>query len=284
MFVRTGYSEIFSEVALYALVGLPDFFFQITNAMKSKSEQFCKDCLERFIRKIYPSSSIIWENVEQNQEPPDYYLSVDETRFAVEITKLVRKERVGTEKSLPAGIIRDCLKRFVSDEIEGVARENGSLHGSYLVGFSKPITNFATVKNLIQSKLLTFVSDTQLADRASPQVVYKCNRQECQIEKLSNQDDNIIMGGPIISSWEGDAQAEVAQLIDDRLNEKKHRLRNINDPKILLLHNEYQFDNLVGIYKECILAESSLNTFHSVFVVHRSNEVDVLHSREPSWI
>jgi hypothetical protein len=251
--------------------------------MKSISEQFCRDSLERFIRKIDPSSSLIWEDVEQKNEPPDYYLSVNKIRFAVEVTRLVRKEQVGTEKPLPVGIIRDFLKKFVSDEIEAVARDNGSLHGSYLVSFSKPITNFAAVKDLIQSELLTFVSDTQLAGQASPQVVYKCCRQECQIEKLSNLDDKVFMGGPIISNWEGDAQAEVAQLIYDRLNEKTHRLRNINNPKILLLHNKYQFSDLIRIWKKCIPAESPLDIFHAVFVVHGSKEAEVLHSREPSW-
>jgi hypothetical protein len=191
--------------------------------MKSRSEEFCKDSLVRYIRKIDPSSFIIWEDVEKKKEPPDYYLTVHGTNFAVEVTRLVRKEKVGAENYLPVGIIRDFLKRFVSDEIEAVAKNSGCLHGSYLISFSEPITSFAAVKDLIQSELLTYVSATQLAGQCSPQVVYNCDQQECQIEKLSNPEDEVIVGGPIISSWEGDAQAEFAQLIDKRLDEKKHR-------------------------------------------------------------
>lgn len=68
---------------------------------------------------------------------------------------------------------------------------------------------------------------------------------------MHNEENKVIMGGPVISRWEGEALVEVKQLLDNRLGEKQYRLRNIADPKILLLHDKYYFADLEA-YRACI--------------------------------
>jgi hypothetical protein len=114
--------------------------------MKSESEEFCKHSFDNYLRKIIPSSNLTWDEVKKEDEPPDFYLSVNGTIYAVEVTILMQKVNVGTKNPLPASHIRDLLERFVTDEVEVVARNSGYLQGAYLVEFSKPITNFADVK------------------------------------------------------------------------------------------------------------------------------------------
>jgi hypothetical protein len=203
-------------------------------------------------------------------------------KYAVEVTILMLKVDVGAKNPLPVGIIRDFIRKFVVDEVESVARNKGFLKGTYSISFSEPITNFVNVKDMIQSELLNFIQTTQEISKSHPSVVYKHKRQECLIEKLHIEDDKVIMGGPIISRWEGEALEEAKQLLANRLDEKKYRLRNINDPKILLLHNKYSFAD-IETYKACISEMLSLKSFHTIFVAESNNEGKILYSQEPSW-
>ncbi|MCJ7721454.1 hypothetical protein MUO98_03475 [Candidatus Bathyarchaeota archaeon] len=251
--------------------------------MKSESEEFCKAGFDTYLRKIIPTSNLLWKEVEQKAEPPDFYLSVNTTKYAVEVTILIEKVDVGAKNHLPVSIIRDLLENFVNDEVEAIARDSGYLRGAYLVVFSKPITNFANTKYMIQAKLLSFISETQAESKVPPRVIYKDGRQECLIEKLHNQQDKVVMGGPVISKWAGEALTAAKQLLDDRLDEKKHRLRNISDSKILLLHDKYPFASR-ETYKTYILEVPPLHSFHTVFVVGSNKEGEILYSQEPTWV
>jgi hypothetical protein len=251
--------------------------------MKSKSEEYCKTSFDRYLKKIVPASTILWEDVEQKNEPPDYFLSVDKKIYAVEVTILMQKVDVGAKEDLPIGIVRDLLRKFVAEEVESVAKKDGLLKGSYLVSFSKPIIDFVNIKSTIQSKLLSYISATQAQSSDSPRVVYERGRQKCYIEKMHNEENKVIMGGPVVSRWEDEAFMEVRQLLNDRLKEKQYRLRNINFPKILLLHNKYHFTG-VEVYKACISMVSSLHAFHTIFIVERGSEGQVLFSLDLTWM
>lgn len=243
--------------------------------MKSESEEFCKSNFDHYLKAMTPASGIVWREVEQRNEPPDYYLSLNGTAYAVEVSILMQKVDVKARKYLPVGIVRDLLTKFVAGEIEALARNGKFLRGCYLVSFSKPITNFAKVKGIIQSELLSYISATQAVSKAVTKIVYGRAREKCVIEKLHNEQNKVLIGGPFISRWRSEALAEVGQLLNDRLEEKQYRLRNINYPKILLLHNKYYFIDLRA-YNACISALSSLQSFHSVFIVESGKVVQLL--------
>jgi hypothetical protein len=251
--------------------------------MKSASEEFCKVSFDTYLQKVISASNRLWRDVEQKAEPPDYYLTLNDTLFAVEVTILIEKVDIGGKKHLPVGIIRDLLAKFVRDEVETVARDKGYLRGTYVVIFSKPISNFADVQYQIQAELLSFISATQTTDKAPAKVIYKNGRQRCSIEKLNSQEDKVVMGGPVLSRWQVEALATAKELLDNRLEEKKHRLRNIGNPKILLLHDKYPFADR-ETYKTCISELQSLQFFHTIFVVGSDHEGEILYSQELSWV
>jgi hypothetical protein len=251
--------------------------------VKSASEEFCKDSFDKFLANLLPDSVMLWHEVEQRDEPPEFYLVVDGTKYAVEVTQLMQKVNVGTKKPLPVGTIRDLLQEFVADEIESVARDNDYLHGAYLVSFSKPIDNFANVKTMIQGELLTYIQSTQGLSNAPRKVVYKSAGQKCEIKKIHDRENKVMMGGPTILKWEGEALADVRQLLDSSLGEKEYKLRNISSPKVLLLHDKYHFAD-VEAYKSCISSITSLASFHTVFFVESNGKGLVLYSQNPKWI
>jgi len=251
--------------------------------MKSASEEFCKFSFDTYLQKTIPTSNQFWRDVEQKAEPPDYYLTLNNSLFAVEVTILLEKVDIGGKKHLPVGIIRDLLAKFIKDEVEAVARDKGYLRGTYVVIFSKPILNFAEAKYRIQAELLSFISETQQTGKVPAKVVYKNGRQGCSIEKLDSQQDKVVMGGPVLSKWQDEVLVTAKDLLYNRLEEKKHRLRNIGNPKILLLHDKYPFADR-EIYKTCISELHSLQFFHTIFVVGSDHEGEILYSQEPSWM
>lgn len=103
--------------------------------MKRGDEEICKTQFEAFLKRFFTVSQIIWKEVAQQDEPPDYYLLLDDTKFAVEVTTLMEKVPVGTSTSLPCGEIRNILHQFVR-EVESVAKTRGYLQGNYCVFFS----------------------------------------------------------------------------------------------------------------------------------------------------
>jgi hypothetical protein len=251
--------------------------------MKSESEEFCKNSFDKCLRKISPTLSLSWTEVKQKDEPPEFYLFANGVIYAVEATTLVQKVDVGAKNHLPVGVIRDVLERFVDDEVEAVARKSGCLHGAYLVAFSKPVTNFTNVKSMIQSELLSYIAATQIAIKAPARVIYKHNREECRIEKIHSEESKVVMGGPSMAKWKTEALVEAKQLLDERLDEKLRRLRNIAAPKILLLHKRYHLVDLED-YEAVIAEVPSLHSFHTVFIVESNTEGRILYSQEPTWL
>lgn len=250
--------------------------------MKSDSEEFCKDEFDKYLKNLCSNSLIVWEEVSQKDEPPDYYLFMNGSKHAVEVTMLMEKVNLGTKKPLPVRKVRDLLRNFVADEVESIARDAHYLHGAYLVYYSKPIDNFTNVKKIIQNELLAYISETQGLNSAANKIVYKYGRQKCEITKIHDREDKVVVGGPIISKWEETILAEASQLLFKSIAEKESKLRNISCPKILLLHDKYYFADF-SVYKTCMLSIASLVSFHTLFIVEKKGKGLVLHSQDPRF-
>ncbi len=250
--------------------------------IKTASEKFCKNSFDDFLKNLLPDSVISWTCVEKKEEPPDFFLSVDDTKYAVEVTILMQKFDIGTKKPLPLGKIRDELENFVRDEVESVARDNNCLHGVYLVTFSKPIDSFTNAKTMIRNKLLVYIRATEGSGNTPGELVYKCGRQTCKITKVHDGYNKVFMGGPGDSKWKREVLADAYQLLDKRIEQKEHKLRKISCPKVLLLHDQYIFGT-VETWRARISSISSLASFHTLFIVGNNSKGSVLYSQDPKW-
>jgi hypothetical protein len=207
---------------------------------------------------------------------------LDGLKFAVEVTRLMSKVEVGANKPLPFVIIGDDLEQIVID-VEREAKRDDYLQGTYRVYFSKPIENLASNRSVLQRGLLKYIRATQNLGNALPQIIFKQDRQKCQIEKQDLNKDKVVMGGPIISKWEGEIIVEMCQILVERLTEKQRLLRNIVYPKILLLHHKYPYVDPFT-YKECTLSDSLLASFHTLFIIQGDGDFFVPYSENRVWL
>lgn len=249
--------------------------------MKSANEDFCKSEFDDYLRKVAPVTAIQWQDVPQRKEPPDYYLSYDGIEYAVEVTTLMETIPVGM-LSLPHAAVVQSLWGFV-DEVEETAKRGGYLHGMYVVGFLQPIENFSVVREQIQAALLAYIAATQGLERAPEEEVFRHGPQRCSIQKVGNSRDKIEKAGPTDIKWEGEAAIQICSLLEERLADKCHKLRNIPNPKILLLYDSYRFAD-ESLYKDCVARLADLAHFHTVFIVRGNAGNFVLHSHDGVWL
>jgi len=255
--------------------------------MKRADEELCKMQFDAFLREFFAPSEVSWIEVAQQDEPPDYYLLLDSTRFAVEVTTLLEKVLVGSGSPLPHAVISKILRDFV-EEVEATAKaESCFLHGDYLVAFPTPIDNFAAVRDEIQEGLLGYIRDTGNLEKAPLKIVFERiisqqRPQQCGIQKVGNKLDRVTLGGPVWVKWEGDATIDLCGFLSESLNTKVNKLRDITVPKILLLFDDYIFADL-GMYEKCIPQISSLSSFHTVFVVQGNKRGFLLYSQHSEW-
>ncbi len=247
--------------------------------MKSFNEELCKSRFENFLKGSSTTGPLSWED---GGEPPDYYLTIDGIRYAVEVTIVMETLEVGTS-TMSTKAVMASLGNFV-DEVELIARKQSILHGTYVVLFSKPITNFRDVKDTIRNALLAYIESTQVLGKAPQQVIFKRGRQTCSIEKIHSQADRIHKPGPTNGKREGDAALEICELLKNKLDEKLYKLRNVQPPKIVLLYDAYLFAD-PSMYRDCTSVLSSLfDSFHTVFIVHGNNQDFTLYSQNPGWL
>ena len=221
-----------------------------------------------------------WCEVRQQDEPPDYYLAVDGTEYAVEVSTLMETLSVGA-LSLPHAAIVKSLWTFV-DEVQAHAERAALLRGTYVVGFLEPIDGFAAVKDEIRSALLAYLKDTQALRTAPERTVFDRGAQRCSIQKIHNLANKIEKAGPMTVKWEGGAAPEICTILEERLADKKHKLRAIAKPKILLLLDWYHFAH-AKMFLECVPRLPCLSCFHTVFVIRSESGNFVLHSENSGW-
>lgn len=248
--------------------------------MKSLNEEFCKSKFDDFLKKVQASASIVCGVWQDGDEPPDFYFTLDDIRYAVEITILTEKIAVGTFK-MPRVAIAHSLWKFV-DEVEQLARERHLLHGAYIVRFSKAIEDFSAVKDDIRIRLLGYIECTQAMEKSPGKTVFKRRRQSCIIEKLHTRSDRIHKAGPHNTKWGGEAETEICDLVEERLADKCYKLRNLALPKIALLYDSYHFAGS-KMYKDCVYKLPSLSSFHTVFIVQSDSDGFILYSENLGW-
>jgi len=255
--------------------------------MKRRDEELCKTQFDAFLKTFSTAPQIIWKEVAQQDEPPDYYLLLGGTKFAVEVTTLMEKVSIGASSPLPHAVISRILQQFV-DEVEIIARLEGYLYGEYLISFPTPIDDFASVREGIQSKLLEYIRRTSSLETAPTKAAFERTvpqqrPQQCRIQKVSNKRDKVLSGGPVWVKWESDAAVDIYDLLNESLDTKADKLKYIEEPKILLLLDEYRFAD-PEMYMRCASQLSSLDSFHTLFVVQGGNRAFILHSQNPDWL
>ena len=250
--------------------------------MKRAEEEFCKEAFTEFLNSRPRGQPVAWKEVSQNAEPPDYYLQIGNAKYAVEVTTLMGKVKVGS-RQIPSAGVRAPHWSLIAG-VETRARDEEYLSGSYVVGFHGPIEELSKEAAGIEQRLLLYIALTQDKDSAQMESVFERGNSSCTIRKVARSPDRIVKTGPTSIKWEDQIAREAREILWGRLDEKRKKLKGVPEPTILLLYAAYHFADR-EMYLRCRDEVAAATAFHTVFIVRGNSEENfVLTSVDPDWM
>jgi hypothetical protein len=261
--------------------------------MVSKREEFCANSFDQFLAKRLRIVERNWSPVPQGQDPPDFFLTLNRTTFAVEVTttRVMREVAVGSGQ-----IGEETYERSYTDfvgKVEEEANKLGVLDGTYVVHFLRPMakSNFRRVREEVFQGLLDYIERTQSEIAAPEEIIRYDGYAVCSIQKHNDQVD-IVAEAFSDAAWVESPEVtdSVCQMLEVAVAEKKQVFlrKGAEDPKvlsfprILLLLNTYRFAEQT-MYVNCAKRVTGLNFFHSVFVVQGDGAAFLLFTSDPDW-
>ncbi len=248
--------------------------------MKRLDEELCKQKFDEFLHQRNGSDMIVWEDVAQQDEPPDYILHLNNEKYAVEVTRLIETIELQPQSQSSLGVSAS-LSRFVKN-IEQTALRDDILHGGYVVKLW-PLDNFSAIQGTMFEKALEYIRKTKSLETAPAIILLRQNWKKCSIQKLGNKKNYV--GEAIIyeAKWEGEANQELCLIMGAAITEKRYKLRNIVIPKILLLLDSYGYTHITGnIWQDCLSKNKDVQWFHTIFVVTTNKNI-VIHTQCRDW-
>ncbi len=240
---------------------------------KRRDEEFARAALHELIAQS--TTAIEWEPVTAGA--PDYFVSIDGARFAVEITAVMEKIEIGGKRRPAAGISRS-LFRFV-DCVEKEAREAGILSGAYALSVS-PVDDLSSRCADLKAHIFEYLKTTSSVDQAPRRFLYEGGGNSWWIAKFGPHKDCI--GGLVGSGgkWEGEANQDVRALLAERVTAKERKLAGVREPAILVLLDVYHFADDNG-WLRAISDQVRSSRFSAVIRVRHDGWCQPLCSREP---
>jgi hypothetical protein len=255
--------------------------------MEWDTEEFCKKKLSEYLKPRLGTVPTHWQRLPKGEDPPDFYLTLGDTTFAVEVTQteVMRRVRVGVGQ-LRQETYESTHKQFV-EEVEQAAHQAGILNGTYGVSFLSPMTasDYPRAKKHVLQELLHYIDETQFVDDAPRKVVFFEQWDVCWIMKLHGESNRVF---EVLQWWEWpespDVRDFVCRMLQDAVDKKKQKLekKGIPKPRILLLLNTYPFANQ-AMYHDCIYTVHSLDFFHTIFVVLEDGRGFLLRTLDGEW-
>ena len=228
-----------------------------------------------------------WEDVPKGQDPPDFYLTINPSVFAVEVTstEVMRDVAIGGGRLRQETYYRNHTE--LVKRINRAAQERGILSGAYSIRFCRPLAARYS-KHLEQSVIkasLEYIQRTQHMSVSEPEDVSYEYKQVCWISKSDNR-FNKISRGFLDAAWgeSPEVTEKVCGMLQKAIGDKKAKFERKGEsaPKLLLLLNTYDFATS-GMYEECARRAEDLSFFHSVFVVWPDGNWFLLHSIDERW-
>ena len=245
--------------------------------MKQPHEERCKVEFDKLARNIFPHSQLVWEEVKD--DPPDWFLTIDSVRYAVEATTIVEL-LASTDYELSSVDVSASLHGFVKSIEKSAIKEN-ILNGAYLITLC-PIPNFAQNRRKLHNDLMDYIRNTRDLPNADEYTLGYVGHQRISIKKISGNKNDVTEGIFFGDKLEVDAQKDLAQFISQALSQKADKLRRITDPIILLLMDEYQY-SFIADWNSAVNSCENRVQFDVICRVTPNEPSTILWSRSPNW-
>lgn len=245
-----------------------------------QDEVFAKQVFNSFLKKV-TIDPIVWKDGNQNK-PPDFYLSLGNNEFIVEVTALTQQTEPG-QKPGPIKTLQKSRKDF-GLAIEKEALEAGILNGTYYVTFAHWHEDFQGIRKKLSQDILRFIEETQSVSQIASTPITINSLEYCSIQKTPKPDNHVYIGYPATAMFMEAAITEAKRLLKGAIVDKSKKLKKFTHPKILLLIAQFGFVDS-EVYSE-LAKDLDLSAFHTVFLIdgYDVKQSYILHSLNNEWL
>ncbi len=212
----------------------------------------------------------------EEDDPPDFWCTIDGERFAVEVTSVVDRSSLEYRAR--------CQQ--LADAMQAKAEAVGSMEGAYaLVLHGKPTLPRRRSQQwrAVLDSAAAFIHRTQNATEDDALPMWADGRARVLLKRCSTSGP-IYVGpvGFVVAKWEGESREQVTKLIGERVNKKLARLGGVDKimsvyPNVaLLLYDAYGFCNIDDA-RAVLQTLPNYKWFHSIYwaasFTDRANEL-----------
>jgi len=238
--------------------------------MKRRHELICREEFEAIVARTYPRAHLTWN--EPEQDPPDWYLRIDNARFAVEATSITEELKLAGN-AIPSPSASMALAEFI-DNVEQAAKDLGVLSGAYLVSLC-PIPNLQQHRDGLQSHFLQYISETRDVASAPERGLGFIGNHELTITKLHDDATYVAEAISFETKSGQEAQEELQRYLSAVLATKKHKLRNVAEPLILPILDAYHYSHIAD-WKLAVANISERSAFRCIARISPPNGSEVI--------
>ncbi len=246
-----------------------------TRRYPSESEEYCKERFEQWLKRISHIRSCDWQ-YEPNgaYTPPDYYLTLDGEKYAVEVAIVEWHD-----PSVPSVSSTRWRTSFehICKELENMCSREGISSGYFFILLCDPLPKLSKWKSYIRDKIMDYIRRNQAVSSAPRQAITVKNHEVCVVTKEPSETLKINLMGPILVGPEDN----FCSILRGEITDKIGKLAGESLPCILLLQDWYYCAN-PAIWDECIKNTDGKTFFHAIFVVTDDGDY-MVHSKNPNW-
>ncbi len=227
------------------------------NSNRIDEEQLCMNCFVGYLKYKIGCREI--QAKREPKDPPDYWLKVDDKKFAVEVTILTKN----------AGYFPRCKRLAKAIEME--AKDNGWLCGKYILdilgGPEIPKRDSLAWKEIVKESL-SYIYQTMNLSGADKKILKRDSKGVLGMEKLSNNGAYVATLGSN-AKFEGQIQEELREIIQKSISMKRNILQGFLSycsEIILLFYDAYIYADIMDV-RRAFKEIEGIDLFHSIYWV-----------------
>jgi len=225
-------------------------------------EELCKEAVNELLKEYGVSP-----NWEDGPDPPDYFVEVDNEKYAVEVTSIHGVTELEGNRYTWTQLRNDLLDfgQKICDQIESEV----TIKGSYILSLP-PLPSLKNQKSkILKSALNYFNSNSEITRAISKVTVFKSKNKVVDIWKIKDTGSSIIPqslpGGALITKKEEQLSERLKTAIESKIQKLKH----FKYPKILVILDLYGFERSKEEWEDRI-PENSANFFECIIRVQNN--------------
>ena len=237
-----------------------------------KDEELTRAAFDSFLRRR-GCERPEWKDGE---DPPDFYMTMANERYAVEVTSVHDIETVGARRFTTIQVFSELGR--CGERLRELVPAKIPVRGAYVVNL-EPVTNLKDVEATVTKGIIRYLEETADEETAPVVDLYRDPPNRWTIEKMHNKKDYITFPISLLpgAKWEGEMLQDLEALVGQCISNKIEKLRRVSEEKILLILDRYHYATL-DIWRR---ATNSLNFegWYMVAAILASNRVVLLHSQ-----